>query len=82
MSTLRPTIWCFPATLNTIILAIFQRCVKVNYDREILKTQDGGVIAIDWANIEESNKKLILIIFPGNNFKYQHVCVKKLPKKI
>ena len=28
-------------------------------------TQDGGALAIDWAHLETSKKKLILVIFPG-----------------
>ncbi len=39
----RPTIWCFPSTLNTIVFAKFQGCIKQNYHREILTTQDGGI---------------------------------------
>ena len=61
----RPTIWCFPAHFNTIILAVMQRCVKTNYTREILTTQDGGRLAIDWSNVDESSKKLVLLILPG-----------------
>ncbi len=62
----RPTFWCFPSTLNTILFAMIQRCVKVEYKREILKTEDGGQIALDWVerNLDES-KKLILLILPG-----------------
>ena len=61
----KPTMWCFPAHFNTVTLAVFQKCIPVNYKREILKTQDGGLLAIDWNNLEESNKKLILLILPG-----------------
>ena len=39
----RTTIWCFPSTLNTIVFAKLQACIKQNYDREILTTQDGGI---------------------------------------
>lgn len=39
----RPTIWCFPSTLNTIVFAKLQACIKQNYNREILTTQDGGI---------------------------------------
>lgn len=60
----RPTIWCFPSTLNTIMFSFIQRCIKHDYTREILKTDDGGLIAIDWANLD-APKKVILIVFPG-----------------
>lgn len=61
----KPTMWCFPAHFNTVTLAVFQKCVPVNYKREILKTQDGGLLAIDWNNLEDSKNKLILLILPG-----------------
>ena len=60
----RPTIWCFPAALNTIVFAFIQKCIKHEYVREIIKTEDGGQIAIDWVNMN-APKKVILLIFPG-----------------
>lgn len=60
----RPTIWCFPATLNTVVFAIIQRCIKHHYYREILTTSDGGQIAIDWANLG-APKKCVLLVLPG-----------------
>lgn len=61
----RPTIWCYGATLNTITLALIQKIIKHDYLREVLKTQDGGVLAIDWANIKNSDKKVIVLVLPG-----------------
>lgn len=60
----RPTIWCFPSTLNTIVFALIQRCIKHHYYREVLKTNDGGLLAIDWANLG-APKPLILLVLPG-----------------
>jgi abhydrolase domain-containing protein 1/3 len=60
----RPTIWCFPSAVNTIVFAVIQRCIKHHYYREILKTRDGGLVAIDWANLG-APKKLILLVLPG-----------------
>lgn len=60
----RPTIWCFPSTLNTIVFSFIQRCVKHHYYREVLKTNDGGLLAIDWANLG-APKPLILLVLPG-----------------
>jgi hypothetical protein len=31
-----PTFWCFPSILNTIIFAIFQRCIKHDYERYMI----------------------------------------------
>ena len=41
-----------------------QRGVKMDYKRELLKTQDGGLLALDWANLM-GNQKLILLVLPG-----------------
>ena len=60
----RPTIWCFPSTLNTITFALIQKVVNLNFQREIVKTPDGGQIALDWANLN-SNKKVVLLVLPG-----------------
>jgi abhydrolase domain-containing protein 1/3 len=60
----RPTWWCFPSVLNTIVFAIIQRCLKIDYKREVLKTSDGGLIAIDWCN-EKASQKLVLLVLPG-----------------
>ena len=51
---------------NTLVFTFMQKCVKTNYNREILKTLDGGRIAIDWSN-KDSPKKLILIHLTGFN---------------
>jgi abhydrolase domain-containing protein 1/3 len=61
----KPTVWCFPATLNTVIFALIQKCINHQYEREHLKTNDGGMIAIDWANQTETTNKLVLLVLPG-----------------
>ena len=50
---------------NTIFVGFMQRCIKVDYSREVLKMADGGLVAIDWSNIN-APQKLILMIIPGN----------------
>lgn len=60
----KPTWWCFTSTLNTIVFALVQRCIPHHYVREILKTQDGGLIAIDWANLG-APKRVIFLVLPG-----------------
>ncbi len=61
----RPTIWCFGASFNTAVFALIQRVIKHNYSREILKTADGGLIAIDWLNQNNAKNKLIVLVLPG-----------------
>lgn len=61
----RPTIWCYGASLNTVVLSIIQKVVKHDYYREVLKTPDGGLVAIDWASYINSEKKMILLVLPG-----------------
>ncbi len=60
----RPTIWCFASSLNTIVFAIIQKTVRHEYVREVLRTPDGGQIAIDWAN-RQAARKCILLVLPG-----------------
>ncbi len=61
----RPTIWCFGASMNTLVFALIQRIIRHDYYREILKCQDGGLIAIDWVNYEKSEKKMVVLVLPG-----------------
>lgn len=61
----RPTIWCYWASINTVVFALIQRIIKHDYFREVLKTPDGGLIAIDWANFKSSDKKMIVLVLPG-----------------
>ena len=60
----KPTIWCFGAAFNTIVFSLIQKKIKHDYTREVLKTPDGGLIGIDWANKEAKNKMIVLIL-PG-----------------
>jgi abhydrolase domain-containing protein 1/3 len=50
--------------LNTLASRLVQRGVKIDYTRELLRTQDGGLLAIDWANLQ-AHKKLVLLVLPG-----------------
>lgn len=61
----RPTIWCYGAAINTAVLAVIQKVLPHDYHREILKTQDGGLLAVDWANINSSDKKMVVLVLPG-----------------
>lgn len=61
----RPTIWCYGAAINTAVLAMIQKVLPHDYHREVLKTQDGGLLAIDWANINSNDKKMVVLVLPG-----------------
>lgn len=62
----RPTIWCYGASINTVVFALIQRVVKHDYYREDLITQDGGLVAIDWINYEkDTEKKWVMLVLPG-----------------
>ncbi len=61
----RPTFWCAPSTLNTLIFGLIQKCIKHKYVREIITTEDGGEIAIDWANLNSTKNKVIVLVLPG-----------------
>lgn len=61
----RPTIWCYWASMNTIAFEFLQRLIKHEYYREIIKTHDGGQLAIDWVNYEKSDKKMVVLVFLG-----------------
>jgi abhydrolase domain-containing protein 1/3 len=59
-----PTVWCFPATLNTCVYIKVQLNGELNYERELLDLPDGGVLALDWANLGNKNR-LIVLVLPG-----------------
>lgn len=61
----RPTLWCFGASLNTVVFALIQKIIKHDYYREIINTEDGGLIALDWANYNNSSEKVIVLVLPG-----------------
>jgi predicted alpha/beta-fold hydrolase len=61
----RPTIWCYGAAINTAVLAMIQKVLPHNYHRELLKTQDGGLLALDWANMTSYANKMIVLVLPG-----------------
>ena len=66
----RPTFWCLNAHVNTALFAAIQKCVKVNYERELVRLDDGGTIALDWsmhneAATKQASKKLVVLVLPG-----------------
>lgn len=63
----RPTVWCFPSFMNTIVYAKVQQCIPpTNCTREIVPCADGGKLAIDWNNMHHAeDSKCILLVLPG-----------------
>lgn len=64
LSGYTPTLWCFPATLNTCAYIKVQLNGELNYERELLETPDGGVVALDWALMNPKHKLMVLVL-PG-----------------
>ena len=72
----RPTFWCFNGALNTAASAFVQKRAKVNYERELVRLDDGGTIALDWsrpspqtndssATMPPPANKLVVLVLPG-----------------
>lgn len=62
-----PTLWCFESRAQTVMASILRSryLPKVIYRREILELQDGGEVALDWAEANCSPHSPIVIILPG-----------------
>lgn len=51
--------------LQTIYAQALRRHQKPNYEREELKTPDGGTIVLDWLGKDQTNYKSLIVIVPG-----------------
>jgi len=67
-----PTFWAFTSHFQTICRPFLKSKPDVPYRREILTTEDGGHIAIDWVDNDVDNTKYpnhktrpIVVIMPG-----------------
>ncbi|XP_015521496.1 phospholipase ABHD3 [Neodiprion lecontei] len=62
-----PTLWCFESRAQTVMASVLRSryLPKVMYRREILELQDGGEVALDWAEANCSPHSPIVIILPG-----------------
>ncbi|XP_035230671.1 phospholipase ABHD3-like, partial [Stegodyphus dumicola] len=59
-----PTIWSFGSHAQTAIANMARgRLPDLPYKREILKMKDGGIVALDW--LEADNTRHIVIFLPG-----------------
>ena len=61
----RPTVWCHEGVINTTVYNVIQKVAPHDYHREILETQDGGELALDWANIASNEQKMVVLVLPG-----------------
>ncbi|XP_012259726.1 phospholipase ABHD3 [Athalia rosae] len=62
-----PTLWCFESRAQTVMASILRSryLPEVMYRREILVLEDGGEVALDWAESNCSPHSPIVIILPG-----------------
>ncbi|XP_003385407.1 PREDICTED: phospholipase ABHD3-like [Amphimedon queenslandica] len=66
----RPTIWAWHYHGTTIIRALFQQCIPIEFDREIVTLPDGGELALDWSKQKKDDSamlqhKPVMLIVPG-----------------
>lgn len=60
-----PTIWCYGGRAQTVVGGVLKSHPLVTYEREILRTRDGGEIALDWCNTKNPTNPLTVLILPG-----------------
>lgn len=60
-----PTFWCFGGRAQTVVANVLKSHPSVVYDRELIHTNDGGEIALDWVNKSGSSNPLTVLILPG-----------------
>ncbi|KAM4012438.1 phospholipase ABHD3-like [Anomaloglossus baeobatrachus] len=66
-----PTFWCHGGRLQTIVGAMLVSKPHVSYRNEVISTEDGGQISLDWIDNEESShfpdstSRPTVILLPG-----------------
>ncbi|XP_056409605.1 phospholipase ABHD3-like isoform X2 [Hyla sarda] len=66
-----PTFWCSGGRLQTIVRVILASKPHVSYRNEVLRTEDGGQISLDWMDNDESPhfpdpaSRPTIILLPG-----------------
>jgi predicted alpha/beta-fold hydrolase len=70
VGTFYPTPWLFNGVIQGIYGGYLEKRVKVpvniDYTREYIRMEDGGVVSIDWKSPEDAKKSTkILLIIPG-----------------
>jgi len=85
-----PTFWAFNPHFQTICRVVMKSKPVIAYRREILTTEDGGHIAIDWVDNDVDNTKYpnhktrpIVVIMPGitgssNESYVRHIAYKSI----
>ncbi|KAH0731854.1 hypothetical protein KY289_003042 [Solanum tuberosum] len=90
------TPWLCSPHLQTIFLQFFERVPACNYQRQIFKTSDGGIIALDWLRnvddkkpsikgfdgVQSDDKTPIVVVIPGLTSDSDSAYVKHLAFKM
>ncbi|XP_077443865.1 phospholipase ABHD3-like [Stigmatopora argus] len=69
--TFRPTLWCWGGRLQTVVCFLIKSKPHVDYRNELIKTNDGGQISLDWADNDvspaypDASTRPIVLILPG-----------------
>ncbi|XP_062858018.1 phospholipase ABHD3-like [Trichomycterus rosablanca] len=67
----RPTPWCCGGRLQTLVRVFIQSSPAVKYRNELIRTDDGGQLSLDWVDNSESAKypqslsRPTVLILPG-----------------
>uniref|UniRef100_A0A8D3C8Q8 Phospholipase ABHD3 n=1 Tax=Scophthalmus maximus TaxID=52904 RepID=A0A8D3C8Q8_SCOMX len=66
-----PTPWCWGGRLQTLVCSVLKSRPHVTYRNELLRTDDGGQISLDWVDNQasaahpESSTRPTVLILPG-----------------
>ncbi|XP_072000143.1 protein ABHD1 isoform X2 [Engystomops pustulosus] len=66
-----PTFWCHGGRLQTIVRVLLASRPHISYRNEVISTEDGGQISLDWVDNDESPKfrdstsRPTIILLPG-----------------
>lgn len=60
-----PTFWCFEGRAQTVVGNVLKSRPFVYYNRQVLHTPDGGILALDWVNAGNPSTPLTVLILPG-----------------
>ncbi|KAI5614984.1 phospholipase ABHD3, partial [Silurus asotus] len=66
-----PTPWCWGGRMQTLVRVMIKSCPAVTYRSEMISTEDGGQLCLDWAdntdsaNYPQSSTRPTVLILPG-----------------
>ncbi|KAM9496521.1 phospholipase ABHD3-like [Clarias gariepinus] len=66
-----PTPWCWGGRMQTLVRVFIKSCPAVTYRNEMIRTDDGGQLSIDWVDNTDSTKypqsssRPTVLILPG-----------------